>query len=214
MANNYPRWLTLEPVGDWPGELKGTRKSAQFASTLATTARELAAELDKLKARNPRLRVAVTREQLYLDGSAIRAGERPFHPGVVLVFDTPEGQMTFPCDTYTRWEDNLRAITKTLEALRAIDRWGVTTGQQYGGFLAIEAARSMPAGFSSFEEAWRYLEEVAGLPKDVYEPPESRLPRLVRAALRRTHPDMGGDPAEFRRVTLAEQFIKQQSGAA
>lgn len=71
-----------------------------------------------------------------------RADAKPEHPGIIVNIE-PRNKppMSFPCDTFTHWHDNLRAIALTLEALRKVDRYGVTqTGQQYRGWQAIEAA--------------------------------------------------------------------------
>ncbi len=46
----------------------------------------------------------------------------------------------FPCDRFKHWDDNLRAISLTLERMRAVDRYGVTLNkQQYAGFKALPA---------------------------------------------------------------------------
>jgi len=47
-----------------------------------------------------------------------------------------------PCDSFRDWEANLRAIALSLEHLRAVDRYGVTTEEeeQYTGWLRLPAA--------------------------------------------------------------------------
>jgi hypothetical protein len=53
---------------------------------------------------------------------------------------TQEDSYQFACDRFTGWEDNLRAITKTLDALRAVDRYEVVQdGEQYSGFKQLTA---------------------------------------------------------------------------
>jgi hypothetical protein len=217
---DYPRSLELEPITDWPGQLATTREIAKFRTPrhlspitgkmvpaapvkLTTTMSELSTELDALKGKNPRLGIAVTKEALRLDGR-LRAGAQPFHPGVILTFDTPQGEMRYANDRFTRWEDNLRGIVKELEALRGITRWVNNGGQQYGGFLAIESARSMPAGFTNADAAWHFIKTTAGYGAD-----ENPTPRLIRDAYRVAHPDVGGDAETFQRVSLAEQYLRQ-----
>ena len=80
--------------------------------------------------------------------------------------------------------------------------------QRYRGFLAIEATAA-PAGFATADAALKFLRELTGIPADIYEPPESHMPRLMRAAQRRTHPDTGGDAATFQRVSLAEAKLRE-----
>lgn len=51
---------------------------------------------------------------------------------------TQDDSYQFACDRFLRWEDNLRAITKTLDALRAVDRYDVVQGgEQYAGFKQL-----------------------------------------------------------------------------
>jgi hypothetical protein len=67
----------------------------------------------------------------------------------------------------------------------------------------------MPAGFTSSSEAWKFLEQTSALEPNPYEPPEERLPKILRAAKRAAHPDTGGNAELFQRVNLAEQYLKQ-----
>lgn len=51
---------------------------------------------------------------------------------------TQDDSIQLACDRFLSWEDNLRAITKTLESLRAVDRYEVVEGgEQYAGFRQI-----------------------------------------------------------------------------
>jgi hypothetical protein len=53
---------------------------------------------------------------------------------------TQEDTFQLACDRYIDWTDNLRAITKTLDALRAARRYGVLQGdEQYAGFKQLAA---------------------------------------------------------------------------
>ena len=90
-------------------------------------------------------------------------------------------------DKYDHWHDCMFAIAKTLEAFRGVERWGsVEGGEQYEGMrLGIE-----PPGTG--ENAARTLIDSYG---------------GLRAALRATHPDRGGDPEEFRRVQEAREVL-------
>jgi len=217
--SDFPRALELEPITSWPGELTSSREVAKFRTasyrddfgkwhpakptTIDTTMRELQTEIDALRGTRPVLGIAVTSADIRLDGR-LRAGVRPIHPGVILSFETKQGAMRYANDRFTRWEDNLRGIVKELEALRGISRWVNNGGQQYGGFLAIESATAMPAGFTSAAAAWDFIRDAGG-----YDADETPTPRLVRDALRATHPDLGGNADTFQRVTLAEQYLKQ-----
>jgi hypothetical protein len=48
-------------------------------------------------------------------------------------------RLVFATDAYEDWQHNVRAIALTLEALRAVDRYGTTGGRQYAGFRQLTA---------------------------------------------------------------------------
>jgi len=202
--SNWPAGMAVDPIGEWPGPLTKRRTASPFASTLGSTLEVLRRELYNLGAKNVRLQVAIPASQFRLDGYP-RASAKQEHPGVILTMDSDHGALSYPCDTFTDWPSNLRAIALALEALRKVNRYGVTKrGEQYRGFLAIEAT-AMPAGFTSVDAAIEYLRSVGGIGLEVAEP----LATVLRRAKRRTHPDTGGDADTFQRVTLAEQYLKQ-----
>lgn len=151
----YPDNMTLRPLVGWPGPMTRTRRRAPFKTLFSDTLTQLDRELRHLNGplwgRRPApsvLQIALGEADFRLDGMP-RANSHPSHPGVILSIepkpkDSPP--LSFPCDTFDDWKDNLRAITLTLEALRKIDRYGVTqTGQQYTGWRAIESKPSVDA---------------------------------------------------------------------
>jgi hypothetical protein len=92
------------------------------------------------------------------------------HPGVEISFDSrAHGRQSFATDEYDDWQDNVRAIALSLEALRAVERWGVSKGRQYAGFALLAAGPGL-------EEQGRLLVARFG---------------SVKEALRHTHPDTG-----------------------
>ncbi|MCI2959531.1 hypothetical protein MN032_17740 [Agromyces atrinae] len=200
----WPDNMKVDPIGTWPTERTGRPRRSQFASTLGTTLGELQRETRAIGARDVRLQIDLDPAKFRIDGKP-RADAVPRSAGLILTFETSLGAQSFPCDAFDRWQDNLRAIVLSLEALRKVDRYGVTKrGEQYRGFLAIESATAMPAGFTSVEGAWRFILEAGG-----YDPEETRVAGRVRDAKRATHPDLGGRAETFQRVTAAEQYLKQ-----
>lgn len=221
--SDWPDSLKAGPIRQWPGSLTpaGKRRYAPFRGAggrptpLRTTLDELDRELFQLKARDVELLVALEPEQFRLDGRP-RANTKAAHPGVILSFTIPGiGAVSYPCDTFTTWEDNLRAIVLSLESLRRVDRYGVTKrGEQYRGFLALEATAA-PAGFTTAEEALRFL----AVQNDMIVDPalkmsaaygQSDIARILRKAQFRTHPDRGGDASIFHRVSLAETKLREE----
>lgn len=153
---DYPPNMTLRPLDGWPGSPTVSRRRAPFRSTLASTLGSLRHELHMLgnggryydRSAYPVsiLQLALRERDIRIDGMP-RADAKVMHPGIILSVE-PHGQppLSFPCDTFVDWQDNVRAVTLTLEALRKIDRYGVTqTGQQYRGWQAIEAAPTVDA---------------------------------------------------------------------
>ncbi len=211
----WPDTLTVAPIREWPGALTTSRRLSGFSAalndTLATLDREIRQLCDTQAQRlSAELLVAIDPAQFRQDGRPY-ANAKAQHPGVIFSIDSKFGHLSYPCDTFTRWEDNLRGIALALEALRKVDRYGVTKrGEQYRGFLALEAATAAPAGFHTSAAAVGFLRQVGGVVADIYEPPEDHYPRVLRAAQRAAHPDLGGDPATFQRVSLAEAKLREE----
>lgn len=201
---DWPAGFVVAPMREWPGTMTARRRRSQFASTHSATLALLTRELRELGAKSPTLLIALRPEDFRLDGLP-RAGRVAAHPGIVLSFESKHGPLSYPCDTFDRWQDNLRAIALALEALRKVDRYGVTKrGEQYRGFLALESTAA-PAGFADELEAKLFLARVTGIPYM-----DRPLRELVRIAQRRTHPDTGGDAATFHRVSLAEAKLREE----
>jgi hypothetical protein len=181
--------VQVEPLVSWPFEetAGGRREYSPFSATYSTTLDDLDRELFALGAQRHgvvALQVVTADHSIRRDG-LLRAGARISHPGVALSFGSDLGPMTFFCDRFVArsggadWEHNLRALVLTLEKMRAIDRYGATNnGQQYTGFLAIEAPRAdhVAARLRLAEIG----EAVVSSCSDT---------QLVRAARRKAHPD-------------------------
>lgn len=209
----WPESMKVGPIGEWPGTLTRDRQVSKFSAGLSDTLRVLEREIWHLvdtvaQQRSAELLIAIPPGAFRLDGRPY-ANAKAEHPGVIFSLDSRHGHLSYPCDTFTTWQDNLRAVALALEALRKVDRYGVTKrGEQYRGFLAIEATAA-PAGFAGIEDALRFLRTVGGVPANVYEAPESHIPRVVRAAQRAAHPDLGGDAETFQRVAFAEAKLRE-----
>lgn len=209
---NWPDRLKVAPIRDWPGTLTSSRRISPFRAGLSDTLDQLDREIWQLtETRTQRdsaeLLVAIPAGDLWrLDGRP-RAHAAAEHPGVILSLDSIHGHLSYPCDTFTTWQDNLRAITLALEALRKVDRYGVTKrGEQYRGFLALEATAA-PAGFANAAEAERFLGQVAMPGKDHS---AFQIKTLLRRAQHSAHPDHGGDANTFQRVSLAEAKLREE----
>lgn len=198
----WPEGIKYRPIDRWPVEHTEKRRRSPFRTTLMGTVGELRTEIRQFPMRNVVLSLAITETMLRNDGMP-RSDARPAHPGVILSFETKDaGALSFPGDSFTSWEDNLLAIVRTINALRSIDRYGVTRhAEQFASWRAIEAPR--PTGFATLEEAVAFL--------DAYlEDDWTTYAELVRRAKRVAHPDTGGDADTFTRVLAAEELLRQR----
>lgn len=208
----WPETMKVGPIGDWPGDLTRQRRTSGFSATFSDTLRILRREIynivdTKAQQDSAEVLIAIPAGAFRLDGRPY-ASAKAEHPGIIFSIDSRHGHLSYPCDTFTSWQDNLRAVALALEALRKVDRYGVTKrGEQYRGFLAIEAT-AMPPGFTSVQDAETYLKKLTD-----YRPAGvgfgDPLATILKRAKRFAHPDTGGDAETFQRVTLAEQYLKK-----
>lgn len=212
--------LTVRPISQWPGQREKDRKSSPFRSTYTATLQLLERELDALFARNAVLQMDVDESRIRNDGQ-LRASTRVTSPAVILAFErfvwsgryNESGQkigkyepLQFPCDRFDDWQDNLRAIALAMEALRKVDRYGVTrSGEQYKGWTALPASGDL----QSDHEAAKVLCAAAGTNTvgGVLGSPDVAK-AVYREAAKRTHPDTGGEPSAFTAVQEAWGRIK------
>jgi hypothetical protein len=188
------------PIDKWPGTLRqsGQRIRAPFKSSYSSTLTIIDRELRAVSAESVICKLALPPGQFTIEGRPY-VNARPDHPGVVLAFTkrikTATGPrripLNFPCDRFVTWESNLRAIGLALEALRKVDRYGVTqNAEQYTGFKALPPAGPTHEAILTVDEAARFVASgVSGcVPADVLAHPENyrRAYREKAAAL---HPD-------------------------
>lgn len=165
--------MTFRPLPAWPYPEQPPRP-ATYQATYARTLLDLERELEAIGASEIILGVVADDRDVRLDGQ-LRTDAKARHAGVELSFDKPgTGRVVFHTDRHrgyaTSWQDNLRAIALGLEALRTVDRYGITAGgQQYAGFAALTAGPGL-------EDLGRQLVEQYG---------------GITEALRATHPDTG-----------------------
>lgn len=205
--NQYPRNVSFRPIQAWPGAHTANRKRSPFRATWRATMDLLDHELWNLgPGRYPDavLELALRERDIRVSDGMPRADARTQHPGVILDIESVKGPLRFPCDRFDTWQDNLRAIALALEALRKVDRYGVTQrGEQYTGWRAIEAT-SNAAPFTDTASAVRWIRDYASLPT-------ASLAAVVRAARRQAHPDRNsGDRTEYDLVDAAVQLLERE----
>lgn len=209
--------IQVAAIAQWPGAVTRSRRPAPFKSTLSSTYELLGRELGILSVRNATLGLRITERDRRQDGW-IRADARLTDPGVVIEFDrrwhrpghgTVDHHFAFPCDTFTNWQDNLRAIALSLEALRKVDRYGVTShGEQYAGFAALPPSTEVKM-FDTADEAARWLIMVLelGCTIDDLLSDSGFRSSIYRLAAKRFHPDAGGSDEQFKLFQEARRLI-------
>lgn len=191
---------TIRPISD-RSAFTGKHRRSQFDTSWPSTERLLEAEVRHLRGRNLVIEVDVTEGDLRLDGR-IRANARPSTPAVRVAFESADhGPLTYATDRFTTWQDNVRAVALGLEALRKVDRYGITKrGEQYRGFRAIGASSGSSSSHMTADDAADVLTQYGAGEVD----PE-RAWRKARAA---THPDRhGGDQTLWDRVEQAARVL-------
>lgn len=115
MSAQSPTAYPLAWPDGWPRH-KGYRErwpSQGRVTTLSAALKECQDELRRLGASN-----------VVLSSNVTLGAENPSDPGVV-AYCTYDGlQVAIPCDRWNTVAGNLRAIAKTIEAMRGMERWG------------------------------------------------------------------------------------------
>ena len=188
--------VTFRPIDTWPGELASHRNWSSFRASWGDTLELLAKELRKLNATQIVVQLAMGEGDFRRDGLP-RANAYAEHPGVVIAFESRHGPLKYAVDTYAGWQENVRAIAKSLYSLRMVDRYGVTKrGEQYTGWRAIP---QNAGDISTPEQARAFIDEHGG---------------SYREAAKRLHPDHDGDAGAFRQLTQAKAVLDRAGAPA
>jgi hypothetical protein len=213
-VNYYDIQATFRPIDVWPGGPTKHRRAAPFRAGWKATLELLKGELRALAARHVVVQIDMAESDIRLDGYP-RASARAASPGIILAFDSKYGPLRYPCDTYTDWEDNLRAVALAMEALRKVDRYGVTKrGEQYTGWKALPSggasATTMGADHAAVwlcnQAGSRYLASDVLTRRDVAND-------AYRDAAKQLHPDAGGDTEAFQRLQEVKRALDAHHGS-
>lgn len=223
--------IITRPIIRWPGELlaEGRRKDSPFTAGWMETQDFLTREAQHLGAREVVIQLALDESQIRLDGWPY-AKAQTAHPGVIISIETKDqGPLSFPCDRFNSrtwsgrylggWQANVRAVALAMEALRKVDRYGITRhGEQYVGWKALGSGQPIAAGSGEepmdAEQAARILLDAADLTIDdhrivqVLDGGDTRRD-ITRLAMKNTHPDRhGGDDQAFKLVERAKRTLE------
>lgn len=191
----------FRPIERWPVTPTDgrNRKRGPFRAGYRDTIELLDRELRHLGGKQIVIQAYLQPRDIRNDGM-IRADARPSDPGIILSFESKHGPLSYPCDTFTDWQDNLRAIALAIEALRTVDRYGVTKrGEQYKGWTQLPP----PNGDHWTQaQAIEFMRAFVGRQLD-----GEGIDAWLRRAEFKSHPDHGGNPEDFKKVQQARKLI-------
>lgn len=214
---------TTRPLSGWDGPRTPAdrrRSRYQFRAGWQSTLDLLERELSHLKARDVVLEADFREQDLRLDGMPRSNARQPLDPAVRIAFDSKHGPLLYQCDSYDGWQENVRAIALGLEALRAVDRYGITRrAEQYTGWRQIGAGPAIvtdpPMDRHRAAEVvvrWAYPGVSAVAMTEGLLTGSLDLAPIARRAQRHAHPDSGErGSAEF--FDLVQRAIKILRGA-
>ncbi len=194
---------TVKPLDDFTifNTPQRERVKAPWSATWQRTLTDLGRELSHLEAGDVVMELDVRPNKVRRDGM-LYADAKVGRPGVRMSFESKHGPMSYTSDRYLPdWQANVRAIVLTLSALRAVDRYGATQGEQYAGFAALPPGAGATAmGGMARGEATEVIETHGGFDPD--------LSRSYRRARAMAHPDRcSGDRSAWDLVEQAARVL-------
>ena len=154
-------------------------------------------ELARLGARNV---VISTNIRLRNDGLPYANDKAPADQGVAVYFTYAGGQKCFACDRWWTIEENLRAVWKSIEAIRGLERWGSKSfvDAAFTGFAALPAPGAA--------RAWW---DVLGVSQHAT---VDQINAAYREKAKSAHSDAGGSDAAMSELNVArDQGLKARS---
>jgi hypothetical protein len=198
-AERYP--LSWPP--GWKRTKDGARMHAKFSRkrpgeyrrelSVWDATQRLTEELRRLGA-DPGTEVLSTNLLLRLDGAPRSDQREPSDPGAAVYFRLTGKPTVLACDKWTRVADNIAAIAAHIEAIRAIDRYGVgTLAQAFAGYQALPAQAS----------PWWTVLEFKDRPTN-WDTVLMRFQKLAHIH----HPDRGGNSETMAKINAARDAAK------
>lgn len=182
----------------WPVGYKRTkyRKDSAFKQSPDKVQILLRSELNRLGAANVVVssNVPVRKDgYLYSDMSTTKIDD----PGVAVYFKYKGQNVSMCCDTYERPWENVYALAKGIEAIRGMERWGVSEfiERAFTGFKALPEQTSQPSWWGVLG-----ISEKSG---------KDDIVQAYRNLVKIHHPDAGGNAEHFNKINDAyQQAIK------
>lgn len=204
---------------EYPKALKTDQAYSPFDSTFTSTMETLGRECRHLSYRPESLTIKTFhRPYDVLKSGKLRAEvKKPLYPAVIVWFEVWDGKlrryipMQFECDTFNDWKSNLRAIALGMEALRKVDRYGISSrgaeDAHHAGYKQLPPKIELGTGMS-VEEAAMLLSRYVMRPYEEIMNVQSAFDSARMAAARQEHPDKGGEHEQMAKINLAVETLK------
>lgn len=165
----------------WPRTEPDNREWSKFRCTLGRSRDGLLTEIKRLGGEYPIISSDLV---LRRDGIPHASQRNPDDPGVAVYFMLFGKQQCIPCDKWRNISDNLRALEKTIDALRGIERWGAKEMVE----AAFQGFTALPAPGDIVCDKFNYF-------SDCHSKEEST--HKYKQLCKTLHPDHGGNIDEF-----------------
>ena len=161
--------------------------------------KEVRAELGRLGATDVTISMNI---RMKSEATPYAGQVHPKDRGIAVYFKLKGEFRCLPCDKFATMGDNFHAIALTIEAMRALDRYGVGKSQQsFDGFKAL------PAVASSESEDWT---AVLQIPANAS---ESTIREAHIRQVRQVHSEGGDTSSAIARLNVArDAAIKERAG--
>lgn len=183
----------------WPAGYPRTARPSDtfrfYPSSFAFETKSLKEQLGRMQAMGI---VISTNIPTRSDGNPYSTYSKRADVGVAVYFTVDNKAMALCCDKWNTVEANLRALVMSVDAMRGLDRWGVSEimNRAFMGFKALpEKAASFP---------WW---DVLGVSRTAT---KKEVDHAFKKKAKVNHPDHGGDPGKWQELQEAyQQGLKQ-----
>lgn len=190
----------------WPAGWARTAnpESAKFKVEFSQARDHLVWEIQRM---GGRYIVISTNIPLRRDGLPYVGTAEPRDHGVAVYFERKGKQLVFACDKWDKVKHNMRAIEKTIDAIRGIERWGASDLME----RSLQAFEALPAP----RNCWHIL---GMIPWDGKNPPTAaevvdQINAAYRKRAKNMHPDVGGTEAIMAELNWArDEALKRVEG--
>lgn len=184
----------------WPSGYPRTKNpmdSAFGKHSFARVRDELLHELNLMGATRV---ILSTNIPLRKDGIPYSNMAQPKDCGVAVYFFWKDQQRVLACDKWRTIENNLRALTLAISAMRGLSRWGVSQimDRVFQGFTALPEPE---------KKSWRRVFGVQFRDKPLT---REEVEKMYKEGMRASHPDMGGSHERAADLNWAIQEARKE----